>query len=161
MRADIRLDDSQPFIALHALRHTVVSMLATAGVSEFARVKLARHSEGRMTDRYTDPASISLFAEMAKFSAALVSQTVSQNSGKTGQNESNVVPFPSENLPAESGATDQKKTALAIADQSRLLPLSGAQGGTRTPTPYGTRTSNVCVYQFHHLSIQKKERRIR
>lgn len=29
----------------------------------------------------------------------------------------------------------------------------GAQEGTRTLTPYGTRPSNVCVYQFHHLSI--------
>ena len=33
---------------------------------------------------------------------------------------------------------------------------AGAQGGTRTPTPYGTRPSNVCVYQFHHLSISNK-----
>ncbi len=31
----------------------------------------------------------------------------------------------------------------------------GAQEGTRTLTPYGTRPSNVCVYQFHHLSICK------
>src|ERR1019366_3544012 len=31
--------------------------------------------------------------------------------------------------------------------------LYGAQEGTRTLTPYGTRPSNVCVYQFHHLSI--------
>ena len=29
----------------------------------------------------------------------------------------------------------------------------GAQGGSRTRTPCGTRPSNVCVYQFHHLSI--------
>ncbi|MEN9812137.1 MAG: hypothetical protein RL479_823 [Verrucomicrobiota bacterium] len=29
---------------------------------------------------------------------------------------------------------------------------NGAQEGTRTLTPYGTRPSNVCVYQFHHLS---------
>ncbi len=26
----------------------------------------------------------------------------------------------------------------------------GARGGTRTPTPFGLRTSNVRVYQFHH-----------
>src|SRR5262249_41906705 len=35
----------------------------------------------------------------------------------------------------------------------------GAQEGTRTLTPYGTRPSNVCVYQFHHLSIVKRGRR--
>src|ERR1017187_5822405 len=34
----------------------------------------------------------------------------------------------------------------------------GAQEGTRTLTPYGTRPSNVCVYQFHHLSILSRER---
>ena len=35
----------------------------------------------------------------------------------------------------------------------RNLEIDGAQEGTRTLTPYGTRPSNVCVYQFHHLSI--------
>lgn len=35
---------------------------------------------------------------------------------------------------------------------------NGAQEGTRTLTPYGTRPSNVCVYQFHHLSICWEER---
>ena len=34
----------------------------------------------------------------------------------------------------------------------------GAQEGTRTLTPYGTRPSNVCVYQFHHLSSSNGER---
>ena len=38
---------------------------------------------------------------------------------------------------------------------------TGAQEGTRTLTPYGTRPSNVCVYQFHHLSAESKEGRIR
>lgn len=28
--------------------------------------------------------------------------------------------------------------------------VSGAQGGTRTRTPYGIRPSNVGVYQFRH-----------
>jgi hypothetical protein len=36
---------------------------------------------------------------------------------------------------------------------------NGAQEGTRTLTPYGTRPSNVCVYQFHHLSDSKTEER--
>jgi len=48
-------------VDFHALRHTLTSMLANVGVSELARVKLARHSEWRQTDRYTDPQSIPLF----------------------------------------------------------------------------------------------------
>ncbi len=32
----------------------------------------------------------------------------------------------------------------------------GAREGTRTLTPYGTRPSNVCVYQFHHPSSFQK-----
>ncbi len=34
---------------------------------------------------------------------------------------------------------------------SRNFCINGAQGGTRTPTPFGIRTSSVHVYQFHHL----------
>ena len=33
---------------------------------------------------------------------------------------------------------------------------SGAREGTRTLTPFGTRPSNVCVYQFHHPSISNE-----
>jgi hypothetical protein len=40
----------------------------------------------------------------------------------------------------------KKKTA-----QSGLF-FNGAQEGTRTLTPFGTRPSSVRVYQFHHLS---------
>lgn len=36
-----------------------------------------------MTDRYTDPKSVPLFAEMKKLAAILPSQTVSQIVGKT------------------------------------------------------------------------------
>ena len=34
--------------------------------------------------------------------------------------------------------------------------LVGAQDRTRTCTPYGTRPSNVCVYQFHHPSMSNE-----
>ena len=37
-------------------------------------------------------------------------------------------------------------------------PRNGAQGGTRTPTDYSTRPSNVRGYQLRHLS--KLERTI-
>ena len=37
----------------------------------------------------------------------------------------------------------------------------GARDRTRTCTPCGTCTSNMCVYQFHHPSISKEERGLR
>jgi hypothetical protein len=66
-------------------------MLASAGVSELARVKLARHSEWRQTDRYTDPQSIPLFGEMEKMATILPSLGASLKSGKTGKNAANTV----------------------------------------------------------------------
>lgn len=130
----IPVEDARGYrVDFHALRHTFASLLATANVSELARMKLARHTEWKMTDRYTDSKSIPLFAEMDKLAAILPSQLASQISGKTGQNLSNPVHFVSPILSAETVVTDQKKTALAIADQSCLLTENGAQGGTRTP----------------------------
>ena len=45
--------------------------------------------------------------------------------------------------------------AIAISkDWPAMRSSNGAKHGardrTRTCTPYGTRPSNVCVYQFHH-----------
>jgi hypothetical protein len=40
-------------------------------ISELSRVKRARHSEWRQTDRYTDAQSIPLFNEMRKMSGIL------------------------------------------------------------------------------------------
>ena len=45
-------------------------LLASAGVSELARVKLASHTEWKQTDRYTDPTSLPLFSEIEKFDTA-------------------------------------------------------------------------------------------
>lgn len=39
------------------------------------------------------------------------------------------------------------------APNLRATRTFGAQGGTRTPTPFGTATSTLRVYQFHHLGI--------
>lgn len=56
--------------------------------------------------------------------------------------------------------TAGRKTPSRLGDV-RAVPYrgppseNGAQEGTRTLTPYGTRPSNVCVYQFHHLSDSK------
>ena len=33
------------------------------------------------------------------------------------------------------------------------LDADGAEGGTRTPTGYPIRPSNVRVYQFHHFGV--------
>ncbi len=44
---------------------------------------------------------------------------------------------------------------------ARFLTGAGAREGTRTLTPYGTRPSNVCVYQFHHPSISNEDGGIR
>jgi hypothetical protein len=47
----------------------------------FARVKLARHTTWRQTDRCTDPRSVPLFSEIEKLSGALACSMASQNSG--------------------------------------------------------------------------------
>jgi integrase len=78
-------------VDFHALRHTFASILANVGVSELVRVKLARHSEWRQTDRYTDPASLPLFAEMEKFASALPSSIPSPISGKSWPKTGKVV----------------------------------------------------------------------
>lgn len=88
----IPVEDERGYrLDFHALRHTFASLLAEAQVSELARVKLARHSEWRQTDRYTDPQSIPLFSEMAKLAAILPSSIASPNSGKTCENLDKVV----------------------------------------------------------------------
>jgi integrase len=92
MACGIPVEDERGYrVDFHALRHTFASMLASAGVSELARVKLARHSEWRQTDRYTDPQSIPLFGEMEKMAAILPSLGASLKSGKTGKNAANPV----------------------------------------------------------------------
>jgi hypothetical protein len=120
-------------VDFHALRHTFASLVATANVSELARMKLARHTEWKMTDRYTDSKSIPLFAEMEKLAIILPSQTVSQISGKPGQIESKPVQLVSPILSAETYVTDQKKTALATVDQSCLLVQMVPEGGLEPP----------------------------
>ena len=78
-------------VDFHALLHTFASILANVGVSELVRVKLARHSEWRQADRYTDPASLPLFAEMERFASALPSSIPSPISGKKGPKTGKVV----------------------------------------------------------------------
>jgi hypothetical protein len=86
----IEPENEQGRVDFHALRHTFASILANVGVSELVRVKLARHSEWRQTDPYTDPASLPLFAEMEKYASALPSSIPSPISGKKGQRLSQV-----------------------------------------------------------------------
>ena len=78
-------------VDFHALRHTFVSFLENAEVPEGARMRLARHSTLKMTNNYTDPKSVPLFAGMEKLSLLLPSSIASLNFGKSSPNEGNVV----------------------------------------------------------------------
>jgi len=122
----------------HALRHTFASLLATANVSELARMKLARHTEWKMTDRYTDPKSIPLFAEMGKVAAFLPSQLASQISGKSGQ----IVSKGDQSHPgtptAEIVPFERESPVLTEPDPNRETIENGARGGTRTPMRLST-----------------------
>jgi hypothetical protein len=130
----LTVEDARGYrVDFHALRHTFASLLSSAGVSELARMKLARHTEWKQTDRYTDPTSLPLFSEIEKFSAALPSLIASLNSGKTRPNKAKPVQSTSPIISAESFVTDQKKTALAIADQSCLLVQMVPEGGLEPP----------------------------
>jgi integrase len=115
----------------HALRHTFASFLATAGISELARVKLARHSEWRQTDRYTDPLSIPLFAEMAKFATGLPSSIASLNSGNSCQNESKPVHNPDLGGDGKTlvfrGETPPLGMAVPTWESSSLVPEGGLE----------------------------------
>lgn len=125
-------------VDFHALRHTFASLLATANVSELARMKLARHTEWKMTDRYTDPKSIPLFAEMGKVAAFLPSQLASQISGKSGQTVSKA----DQSLPgtptAEVLPFQRESPALTGPDPTWETIENGARGGTRTPMRLST-----------------------
>ncbi len=135
----IAVQDARGFrVDFHALRHTFASLLAAANVSELARMKLARHTEWKMTDRYTDPLAIPLFAEMGKLAALLPSQMASQISGKSGQNVTKDVQSEVVILSSESPATHSDCPALADSDQDWATIESGARGGTRTPMRLST-----------------------
>ncbi|WP_083270080.1 site-specific integrase [Lacunisphaera limnophila] len=120
-------------VDFHALRHTFASLLASAGVSELARVKLARHTEWKQTDRYTDETSLPLFSEIEKFSAALPSLIASLNSGKPRPKQGKAVQVTSPILSVETFVSDQKKTPLVIADQRCPLIEMVPKGGLEPP----------------------------
>jgi len=131
-------DDRGYRVDFHALRHTFASLLASVGVSELARVKLARHSEWRQTDRYTDPQSIPLFREMDKLANVLPSPIPSLKSGKTCPNLGNTVPSDDVSTMGKIVDFQSEKPALdnAVHDWGKLD--NGARGGTRTPMRLST-----------------------
>ena len=118
-------------VDFHALRHTFASILANVGVSELVRVKLARHSEWRQTDRYTDPAALPLFAEMEKFASALPSSIPSPKPGKTGPKSGNPVQTQNRNGTVETVDFRGERPALAKAVPSwesvELVPKGGLE----------------------------------
>jgi len=114
----IPVEDERGFrVDFHALRHTFASILANVGVSELVRVKLARHSEWRQTDRYTDAASLPLFAEMEKFASVMPggqpSPIPSLFSGKKGPKSAN---------PDQTGVPGSSAEIIAMPSESANLP---------------------------------------
>ena len=88
----IAVEDERGYrVDFHALRHTFVSLLAHAKVSELVRMKLARHSAWKQTDGYTDAKSVPLAEGIALLAAVLPSSLASPKTGKTGQNVGKVV----------------------------------------------------------------------
>lgn len=129
-------------VDFHSLRHTFATMLGTAGVSELARVKLARHTEWKMTDRYTDPKGLPHLAEIVKLDALLRSQTGSQIGS---QNAVQAGPELSKGVQGTDSARSWKvvdfegeSPGLSKADPGWEITQNGAQGGTRTPMRLGT-----------------------
>jgi len=129
----IAYENAQGRLDFHALRHTFASLLATAEVPELTRMKLVRHTEWKQTERYTDPASVPLFAGIKKFGAELPSSIASLNSGKTRPKETKAVQNDSPILSVATSATDQKKTPLVIADQRCPLVEMVLEGGLEPP----------------------------
>jgi len=135
----IPLEDERGYrVDFHALRHTFTSLLATVGISELARVKLARHSEWRQTDRYTDPQSLPLFAEMKKLTAALPSSTASLKTGVFGQKQAKCNPADDSYPVDEYASNGLDQNDLSTSEQDSEDDLCGARGGTRTPMRLST-----------------------
>ena len=120
-------------VDFHALRNTFISLMRTAGVSEGGRVLLARHSEWRQTDHYTDPESSSLFGEMGKLESLISAPILAPNFGKTGQNGSNPVQSDPPKKSAEIIAIDDGRTDLGKAVPSWEGRVAGGERGIRTP----------------------------
>jgi len=128
----IPVEDQRGYrVDFHALRHTFASLLASVGVSELARIKLARHGEWRQTDRYTDPQSLPLFQEMEKMADILPSLGASLNSGKSGQNAGKPVQSESPKKKAEIVPFRGERPALGKAvpswESSDMVPEGGLE----------------------------------
>ena len=125
----VKGDGFPTLIDFHALRHTYASFLSAAGVPEGARVKMARHSEWRQTNHYTDPSSIPLLAGVEKLASHLPSSIASPNSGKKGQNLRKGDQSESPKTPAEIIAIDDGRATLANAVPSwENLALASPRG---------------------------------
>ena len=133
----IPVEDGRGYrVDFHALRHTFASLLATAGVSELARVKLARHSEWKQTDRYTDPNSLPLFTEIQKlaagFPSSIASPMASPKFGKTRPKKGKAGKTLSSESEAEIVAIDDDRAPLGKAvpswDKGSMVPRGGLEG---------------------------------
>ena len=130
--AGITVEDERGYrVDFHALRHTFVSLLANAKVSELVRMKLARHSAWKQTDGYTDPKSIPMADGMALLAATLPSSLASPNFGKTCPNSGNGVQTDAPTEHANVVAIREPRTHLAKAvpswDSDYMVPEGGLE----------------------------------
>ena len=132
-------------------------MLATAGVSELVRVKLARHTTWKQTDGYTDPKSLPLFLEIEKLTSALPSSIASLKFGKSCQNEGKSVQSAeildgSEN--AKISVPERENPVLTSVVPRSENAKAGGEGGIRTPgrLPYARFPSGY-FKPLSHLSV--------
>lgn len=129
---EIEPEDERGFrVDFHALRHTFVSLLAQADVSELVRVKLARHSSWKQTDGYTDEKSVPLAAGMAKLAALLPSSIASPKTGKSRPKVGKLVRAVAEVETVESVDFRGERPVLAMAvpswESSKLVPKGGLE----------------------------------
>ena len=92
-------------------------------------MKMARHSEWRQTNHYTDPSSVPLLAGMEKLSDYLPASGVSLNSGKRGQNAGEPAQTDPVKAPAEIVANDDGRGSLSKhVTRSQYQALASPRG---------------------------------
>lgn len=97
-----------------------------AGVSEAVRVKLARHSEWKQTDQYTDPQSLQLFIEIEKLNPQALAPILAPKSGKMCPKKGKSGNNPTDGIAAKTVAIDDGRAGLGKAvpswDRDEMVP---------------------------------------
>jgi hypothetical protein len=116
-------------------------LLAQAGVSEAVRVKLARHSEWKQTDQYTDPQSLQLFIEIEKLNPQALAPILAPKSGKRCPEEGKLGNNPASGSEAEIVAIDDGRIDLGKAVPSWKNGTDGTQGDSNLRLPDNRKAS--------------------